>query len=87
VFYKTVLSVVAGLDLLLLTFFYTSSHAFAKRKTTVMYDGDLEVKTTIRLPKSVLRNLKFLSIDEDITLAQLITKILKEYSARRESKK
>jgi predicted HicB family RNase H-like nuclease len=43
--------------------------------------------TTWRIPKSLLKQLKHFANDDDITLAQFITKVLKEYAERREAKK
>jgi ATP-dependent Clp protease adapter protein ClpS len=46
-----------------------------------------EINTTWRIPKSLLKQLKHFANDDDITLAQFITKVLKEYAERREAKK
>ena len=42
-----------------------------------------EINTTWRIPKSILKQFKHFAADDDITLAQLITNVLKEYAERR----
>ena len=44
-------------------------------------------KTTLRIPNSILRELKHLGIDDNKTLTEIITEALSEYVNKRKGKK
>ena len=53
-----------------------------KQEEIVLNNEDI-AKTTLRIPNSILRELKHLSIDDNKTLTEIVVEALSEYLERR----
>jgi hypothetical protein len=54
---------------------------------TALDKDEEDVKTTVYVPKNVLRSFKHFAADDDTTLTLLIVKAMREYAIKRLTKK
>lgn len=50
-------------------------------------DDKTEVKTTLRIPKGILKRLKLNAVSKDIPMSNIILKLITEYLNKEEGKK
>ena len=64
-----------------------NTNVMIKQEIILAEEEDDIAKTTLRIPNSILRELKHLGIDDNKTLTEIITKALSEYVNKRKGKK
>ena len=50
-------------------------------------DDSMEVKTTVRLSRGVLKQLKIIAIHDNVTMSDLITRLIVDFVNKRTGKK